>query len=300
MQDLAGRVAVVTGAASGIGRGMAEALAAEGMKVVLADVEAAALEATAQELRAAGGTVRTVWTDVSRPDQVEALARETVEAFGGVHVLCNNAGVATGGVPTWESTLDDWQWILGVNLMGVVHGIRSFVPRMLEVGDEGHVVNTASMAGLVSGGGNALYGVTKHAVVSLSESVHNELVMRGGKIRVSVLCPGWVNTHIDDSERNRPVELADTRGLPGTPEFQMLHKVFLEQLHAGLEPRRVGDIVVEAIRARRFYVLTHDWQDMIRNRMENILEDRDPTPVMPPGMESIVARVLRGETSEET
>ncbi len=295
MKELEGRVAVVTGAASGIGRGMAEAFAAEGMKVVLSDVEAGALESTAEALRSGGAEVRAVRTDVSQPEQVEALARETLDAFGGVHVVCNNAGVAAGGVPTWESSLDDWRWILGVNLMGVVHGVRSFVPIMLERGEEGHVVNTASMAGLVSGAGNAMYSVTKHAVVSLSESLHNELALRGAKVRISVLCPGWVNTHIDESERNRPAEFADTPELPDTPEIQMFRKVFLEQLRAGMDPRRAGEIVVEAIRAQRFYVLTHDWQNMIRHRMENILGDRDPTPVAPPGMEDLLARALRGE-----
>ncbi len=157
------------------------------------------------------------------------------------------------------------------------------------------MVNTASMAGLVSGAGNAMYGVTKHAVVSLSESLHNELAVRGAKVRISVLCPGWVDTHIDESERNRPAELADTPELPDTPEVQMFRKVFLEQLRGGLDPRRVGEIVVEAIRTERFYVLTHAWQNMIRHRMENILGDRDPTPVPPPGMEDLLARALRRE-----
>ncbi len=293
MEELRDRVAIVTGGASGIGRGMAEAFAAEGMKLVLADVEAEALESTAEALRSGGAEVRAVRTDVSQPEQVEALARETLDAFGSIHVVCNNAGVAAGGVPTWESSLDDWRWILGVNLMGVVHGVRSFIPIMLERGEEGHVVNTASMAGLVSGAGNAMYSVTKHAVVSLSESLHNELALRGAKVRISVLCPGWVNTHIDESERNRPAELADTPELPETPEIQIFRKVFLEQLRAGLDPRRVGEIVVEAIHARRFYVLTHAWQNMIQHRMENILGDRDPTPVAPPGMDDLLARALR-------
>ena len=295
MQELEGRVAVVTGAASGIGRAMAEAFAAEGMKVVLADIEADALEKTAEALRSGGAEVRAVRTDVARQEQVETLARETLDAFGGVHVVCNNAGVGVGGVPTWESTLDDWQWILGVNLMGVVHGIRSFVPAMLERGEEGHIVNTASIAGLITGGGNALYGVTKHAVVALSEALHNELAVRGATIGTSVLCPGWVDTQIDESERNRPAELSDTREMPDTPEAKLLHEIFVKQLHAGLDPRRVGEITVEAIRARRFYILTHDWQNMIRGRMENILGDRDPTPVMPPGMDDVLARAMRGE-----
>ncbi len=283
---------MVTGAASGIGRGMAEAFAAEGMKLVLSDIEAGALESTAEELRSGGAEIRAVRADVSQPEQVEALARETLDAFGSIHVVCNNAGVATGGVPTWESTLDDWRWILGVNLMGVVHGVRSFIPLMLERGEEGHVVNTASIAGLVTGAGNALYSVTKHAVVALSESLHNELSLRGARVGISVLCPGWVNTQIDESERNRPGELADTADLPETPEVQMFSKVFREQLRTGLDPRRAGEIVVEAIRAQRFYVLTHDWQNMIQHRMENILGDRDPTPVAPPGLEDLLAGAL--------
>ena len=296
MQELEGRVAVVTGAASGIGRGMAEAFAAEGMKVVLSDVEAGALESTAEELRGAGAEVRAVVADVAQPEQVEALARETLDAFGGVHVVCNNAGIGIGGVPTWESTLDDWHWILGVNLMGVVHGVRSFVPIMLEHGQEGHVVNTASMAGLITGAGNAMYSVTKHAVVSLSESLYNEFGVRGAKLSASVLCPGWVNTHIDESERNRPAELADAAEAPDTPEVQMFRKVFLEQLRGGLDPRRVGEIVVEAIRERRFYVLTHpDWRNMVEARMQNILGDRPPAAVPPPGLEDLLARALRGE-----
>jgi NAD(P)-dependent dehydrogenase (short-subunit alcohol dehydrogenase family) len=194
MKQFENRVAVVTGAASGIGRALAETFAGAGMKVVLSDVEEAALAKAADALDAAGADVLAIRTDVSRPEQVEELARRSVDAFGGVHLLCNNAGVAVGRVATWESTLDDWRWILGVNLMGVIHGLRSFIPIMLEQQTEGHIVNTASIAGLVTLGGNALYGVTKHAVVSLSESLHNELAAREAKLKVSVLCPGWVNT----------------------------------------------------------------------------------------------------------
>lgn len=285
MKDLHGRVAVVTGAASGIGRGIAEALCAAGMKVVLSDVEAEVLEQTAREMRGAGAEVLAVCADVASQEQVEALGQRSLEAFGAVHVVCNNAGVGVGGVPTWESTLDDWNWILGVNLMGVVHGIRTFVPILLEQGAEGHVVNTASMAGLVSGGGNALYGVTKHAVVALSENLQNELRTLGSAVRVSVLCPGWVDTRIFESERNRPAELSDSaEGGPTTPAQEAMQKIMTKFLAEGLPPRSVGDTVARAITDETFYVLTHDWYAMVRHRMENILEGRDPTPIVPPGM----------------
>ena len=282
MKDLEGRVAVVTGAASGIGKGMATRFAANGMKVVLADVEAPALDETAGTLRASGAQVASVVCDVSKPEAVEALARAAYDAFGAVHVLCNNAGVAGGsaGTATWECSLDEWSWVMGVNLMGVIHGVRSFLPKMIAQGTEGHVVNTASMAGLIPGSG--IYGVTKHAVVALSESLSNELTMRGTKLRVSVLCPGWVNTRIIESERNRPEA---PRQAPGAElaQFAMMRQIVEQLIANGLDPQAVGDIVVDAIRSERFYVLTHpSWSNMIRHRMENILEGRDPVGVMPP------------------
>ena len=285
MRDVKGRVAVVTGAASGIGRGMAESFAAAGMKVVLADVDADRLAQVALELEKSGADVLPVKTDVSRQDEVEALARRALDAFGAVHVVCNNAGVAHGGVPTWESTLHDWEWIVGVNLMGVVHGVRTFTPLLLEQG-EGHIVNTASMAGLISGGGNALYGVTKHAVVALSEALFNELAAQAAsRVRVSVLCPGWINTQIlESSQRNQPE--AVRHHLPQdrtSPEGEIRRKMVESLLASGLDPRRVGDLVLDAIRAERFWVLTHpQWKSMIRHRMENVLEERDPTPAGPP------------------
>jgi NAD(P)-dependent dehydrogenase (short-subunit alcohol dehydrogenase family) len=206
-----------------------------------------------------------------------------------VHVVCNNAGVAHGGVPTWQSTLHDWEWIVGVNLMGVVHGVRTFTPLLLEQG-EGHIVNTASMAGLISGAGNALYGVTKHAVVALSEALFNELAAQGAaRVRVSVLCPGWINTQIlQSSQRNQPE--AVRHHLPQdrtSPEAEIRRKLVESMLASGLDPRRVGDLVLDAIRAERFWILTHpQWKSMIRHRMENVLEERDPTAAGPPGNRS--------------
>ena len=259
MKDVQGRVAVITGAASGIGRGMAESFAAAGMKLVLADVDADRLGLVARELEKTGAEVLPVKTDVSRQIEVDELARRALDAFGAVHVVCNNAGVAHGGVPTWQSTLHDWEWIVGVNLMGVVHGVRAFTPLLLEQG-EGHIVNTASMAGLISGGGNALYGVTKHAVVALSEALFNELAAQeSARVRVSVLCPGWINTQIlQSSQRNQPE--AVRHHLPQdrtSPEAEIRRKMVESLLASGLEPRRVGDLVLDAVREERFWILTH-------------------------------------------
>ena len=204
MKDFKGKVAVVTGAASGIGRGMAERFAAEGMHVVLADVEAPALEAAEKEMAAAGASVLAVRTDVSSAADVGALAERTIERFGKVHVLCNNAGVG-GGAGAWDTSIEDWQWVLGVNLWGVVHGVRSFVPLMIAGGEEAHIVNTASVAGLMPGAGGAGYTATKFAVVGYSEALYYELLMSGSaRIGVSVLCPAATATNIIDSDRNRP------------------------------------------------------------------------------------------------
>lgn len=283
MKQLNGRVAVVTGGASGIGRGMAEAFAGEGMKLVLADIEQAVLDETLEALRGSGAEVVGVECDVSEQESVDELAKQALDAFGAVHVLCNNAGVAVSGPrATWESSLDDWSWVLGVNLMGVVHGIRSFIPILLEQGGEGHIVNTASMAGLVTGG-RGIYGVTKHAVVALSETLFGELANRGEGIGISVLCPGWVRTQILQSDRNRPEAPREDPGeLPG--QFVMMRKAVEDWIANGLDPREVGSIVVDAMRTKRFYVLTHAWQNMIEKRMQNILQGADPIGEPPKGM----------------
>jgi NAD(P)-dependent dehydrogenase (short-subunit alcohol dehydrogenase family) len=296
MKELKDRVAVVTGAASGIGRAMAEGFADEGMKVVLSDIEEGQLAQVTAELEAAGAQVLSVRADVSKPEQVETLARKSVDAFGGVHVLCNNAGVAVGGpgVGTWESTLDDWNWILGVNLMGVIYGVHTFTPIMLAQEGEGHIVNTASMAGLVTPFGNGLYGVTKHAVVALSEAMHNELRTRGAKVKVSVLCPGWVDTRIADADRNRPAALSDVAASSLPPEqAQILEDLLRKALEGGLDSKEVAKLVVDSIREERFYILPHpDWNYMIEHRMQNILEERPADAVLPPGLE-VLAPVLR-------
>src|SRR6266536_1627947 len=202
------KVAVVTGAASGIGRALAAKSAQEGMKIVLADVEESALKQAEEELKASGARVLAVRIDVSQAADVERLAQQAFATYGAVHLLCNNAGVAAG-TTVWESSLADWQWVLGVNLWGVIHGMHFFVPRMLAQDSEGHIVNTASSAGLVASSGLGIYKVSKHGVVTLSETLALELAARGTKLKASVLCPEWVNTRILDAERNRPQALAN-------------------------------------------------------------------------------------------
>jgi len=276
MKDFRDRVAVVTGAASGIGRGLADRFAAEGMKIVLADVEEGALRQAEAEFREKGVDVLGVRTDVSKPEELEKLAQQTLDTFGAVHVVCNNAGVAGAWGPTWANTLDDWNWIIGVNLWGVIHGVRVFLPIMLEQGDEGHIVNTASLAGLMPGRG--IYGVTKQAVVALSESLYNDLKVADAKIGVSVLCPGWVNTQIIDAGRNRPAELARTVEAIPDPQREVMEKTVRDLLKTGLQPSAVADQVFEAIRDDKLYIITHPEMDfLIRERFDNILSRTNPT-----------------------
>ena len=283
MRDFEGKVAVVTGGASGIGLGMATRFAEQGMKVVLADVEEPVLQAAVVRLRQAEHDVLGVVTDVSQAASVEALAKKTLDAYGKVHVLCNNAGVGGGfGAGIWESSLKDWQWTLGVNLWGVIHGVHTFVPIMLEQGEEGHVVNTASMAGITPA--NRIYGVSKHAVVALSESLFEGLKNADAKVHASVLCPGVINTRIMYSRRNRPPELQDVPGAPA-PEWEQRRADRVSKLaqESGLDPLEVGDMVVEAIRNEQFWILTHpEFDGVIRTRVEDILARRNPTPITEP------------------
>jgi NAD(P)-dependent dehydrogenase (short-subunit alcohol dehydrogenase family) len=278
MKEFKGKVAVVTGAASGIGRAMAERFAAEGMKVVLADIETGVLAQTEAEMKAAGAAVLAVRTDVSSASDVQALAGRTIDAFGAVHILCNNAGVPPVVGPSWELTEADWQWVLGVNLWGVIHGIRAFVPIMLKQGSEGHIVNTASIAGLLSAPWAATYDVAKHGVVTLSESLHGELALTGSKVKVSVLCPAWVKTQLMDGGRNRPTALRDkSRPESAVPQASVMEQAFRQFVATGTEPAGIAEMVLEAIRQQRFYVLPHpQWKEQIRARMENILEERNP------------------------
>ncbi|HSP56208.1 MAG TPA: SDR family NAD(P)-dependent oxidoreductase [Dehalococcoidia bacterium] len=279
MKEFRDRIAVVTGAASGIGKAMAERFAAEGMKVVMADVEAPALEAAARELEDKGAAVTPYRADVSKAEDIEGMAKRVFDEFGRVDLLCNHAGVGGGTGLSWDCTLADWQWVMGVNLWGVIHGVKFFLPRMIEQGNDAHIVNTASLAGLISGPGLAIYSVTKHAVVSLSETLFHELRMAGSQVGVSVLCPGWVNTKIMDSARNRPETLLnkpeDEKHVPAAEQMEQFVRGLLAQAPP---PSEIAEKVFEAVRDRRFYILPHpQYTQMIRNRMEDILEERDPT-----------------------
>jgi NAD(P)-dependent dehydrogenase (short-subunit alcohol dehydrogenase family) len=283
VQELRGKVAVITGAASGIGRAVTEACAAAGMKVVLADIEEPALAAAERALAGQGAEVLAVATDVAEPGDVEALAQRAVERFGAVHLVHNNAGVGAGGL-SWELPLANWRWVLSVNLWGVIHGVRTFVPLMLEQGDEGHVVNTASLAGLTSTPFLAPYSVSKHGVVTLSETLHKELALQGAKVKVSVLCPGLVRTQIGASSRNRQAQYQNELTEDAAAVDAMASGAFQQLLDSGIDPVAVASQVLDAVRQERFWVLTHPEADpMIRARADDILERRNPTPQFFPG-----------------
>ncbi|MCP4756879.1 MAG: SDR family NAD(P)-dependent oxidoreductase [Proteobacteria bacterium] len=280
MKTFKDKVSVVTGAASGIGRGLAERCAQEGMKVVLADVEEEALNRTAEELEAKGASVLSVVTDVSKQSDVERLAEKAISAFSEVHLLCNNAGVGAG-TSIWESTIADWEWVIGVNLWGVIYGVRTFVPIMLKQGTECHIVNTASMAGLISGAGNGIYAVTKHGMISLTETLYHELKQMGARINASVLCPGYVDTNILESGRNRPAKLQNREPMaepePGTPEYDYA-EAFRQLVKGGMSPQGIADCVFDAIKEEKFYILANPGylKQLADLRADNIIHERNP------------------------
>ncbi|MBO0825539.1 MAG: SDR family NAD(P)-dependent oxidoreductase [Actinobacteria bacterium] len=278
MDELGGRVAVVTGAGSGMGKAFALRFAAEGMKIVAADIQEDALAATVAELSEAGHQVASVPTDVSDAGAVRELADVAYQRFGAVHVLCNNAGVEgyLDG-PIWAATPRDWEWTVGVNFWSVVHGIRTFLPRMLDGGQPGHVVNTCSMTSVVSAGN--MYGITKHAVLALTEVLASDLAKRDAPIGVTALCPGVIATNLFRGSRNRPVSLRedDTDGSAARSGRDLGAGLELrERMHAtlaaGTPPAQVAALLVDAIRSGASYLLTdHEWDDRIIQRHESIL-----------------------------
>jgi NAD(P)-dependent dehydrogenase (short-subunit alcohol dehydrogenase family) len=278
-----GKVAVVTGAGSGIGLALSNAFAAAGCSVVLADVQMDALDAAAAEVGAHGVETLTVRTDVSKREQVEELATATMARFGAVHVVCNNAGVGGAGDP-WLGPIETWEWVMGVNFWGVVHGVRAFLPHLVMSGG-GHIVNTASMAGLYPLAA-APYDASKHAVVAMTEDLYSAMTEAQMPIGVSCLCPGWVKTGIMESERNWPTELGDAPVRDAAGEVGL--DFFKRAVAEGMQPGAVADLVVAAIRTDRFWVFPHvDWLEIAVERFHSIGEQLNPSrpeefPGMPP------------------
>jgi len=290
MQEFADRVAVVTGGASGIGRAFADHAASLGMRVVLADVEKAALDTAAGEISATGADVIGVPTDVTDAAAVDALARTAVDHFGGAHIVFNNAGVIVYG-SVWENTLEELRWTMDVNVWGVIHGMRSFVPILLEQNVPGHVVNTASIAGLTAAPYLDIYNVTKHAVVALSESLYKELQMLGSPVRASVVCPGLIRTRITESERNQPGTGTRDPDRSELSEGGAMMSKFLNEGIAedGYPPERVAEATFDAIREERFYVIPaqEDVKAGMYQRLDEVRNERNPgmPGVLAPGEE---------------
>lgn len=279
MKDLAGKVAVVTGAASGMGLAFANRFAEEGMNVVLADIESEPLAMAEAAIRAKGAKTVAVRTNVLHQEDIEKLAETAFATFGNVHVLCNNAGVAGGsGLPIWEAPLRDWEWVFGVNFMGVLHGIRAFVPRMLANGEEGHIVNTASVAGLLTGADP--YSVSKHGVVCLTEGLYKQFRALNAKLSASVLCPGWVKTQILDAERNRPAEFGPANDRSTATPQQQQGRAMVEQfVQNGIAPEEVATEVLDAIVNDRFYIIPAQEyiHGAIKQRFDDLLARTNPT-----------------------
>ena len=275
MQQFKDKVAVITGAAGALGMALAARFAAEGMRLALADVDAAALAAAEKKLKSAGAQVVSLPVDVAQLADLKALAELTLSTWGAVHVLCNNAGVAPLG-PVWEATAADWDWVLGVNLKGVIHGVQVFTPLLLSQ-NEGHIVNTASVAGLISPPGMGAYAVSKHAVVALSECLYHDLLQRKSAVRCSVLCPAYFSSGIADSERNRPAHLQQDSGK--SLQRQAQEAGLRRAVESGkLSAADIAHAVLRAVMEERFWILTHPKiLGAVRARMEDLIEGRNPT-----------------------
>ena len=281
MQDFAGKVVIITGAASGIGFALATVFAEQKMKLVLADIEPEALAGAVAKIQALGVEAIGVVTDVGDDASVAALAKEAIEAFGAIHIACNNAGVYAGGL-LWEQTEADFEWVMRVNQWGIIHGIRHFVPQMLSQGDECHVINTASMAGMTTLPFAGIYHMTKHAALALSECLFHELAFTAPQVGVSCLCPELIATNIGQSQRNRPAALADTRI---TESSEMVHQAIIDATDGALSPRVMAERVLQGIIDGTFYLCPppdNPWRASAQSRMEDCANTQNPRFAAPP------------------
>jgi len=277
MKVFKGKVAVVTGAGSGIGQALAEKFASEGMKVVLADIQPESLDKAVQALKARGAEALGVVTDVSDPAQVKNLADRTLKTFGGVHILCNNAGVCKGGL-SWQTPIEDYEWVLGVNLWGVIYGVRTFMPIFEKQGGEAYIVNTSSQSGITTTPYSAEYCISKHAILAFSEVVYKELLLTGSPVRISVVCPASVLTNIATAEPKRPSRFK--RGIAPDKDVQeFMTSALTEEVQKGIPPAEMANQVFEAIKEERFYILpaAGKWRHLIELRLEDIRLGRNPT-----------------------
>ncbi len=296
MREFTGKTAVITGGASGMGYAFAERFAAEGMNVVLADIEAEALDAAVQQLERQERNVLGVEVNTMRRETLESLRDETIERFGNVHVLCNNAGVTsrqdgglgagTGALPVWEVPDSTWDWVMGVNFWGVLYGLQVFAPHMIGHGETGHIINTASVAGLIPGA--SAYSVSKHGVLTLTEGLWHHLRDAGSNVSASVLCPGFVNTQISEAERNRPNEFGER--IEATPEQRAITQVLLG---GGMPPADVAELVWQAMVNDQLYILPHDgWREVVRSRVDAILDGQQPVEI---DFQKMIERRAQGE-----
>ena len=277
MKDFDGKTAVITGGAHGIGRAMGELFMSKGMNVVLADIEQQVLDATVAELKASGGHCIGVVTDVSKAEDVQRLADAAIAEFGAIHIACNNAGVFAGGL-LWEESLADFNWQLDVNVWGVIHGIRTFVPIMAAQGDDCHIVNTASMAAVTAMPYSGIYHMTKHAVLAMSESLYHELSFHVPNVKVSVLCPEAINTGIAASERNRPSDYSGEGDIVESNARSIVSQALADSVAAGIGPEVMAQRVFDGIVAERFYLLSEEaWREAAHTRLEDIRLGRNPT-----------------------
>ncbi len=277
MERFEGGAAVVTGGASGMGLAFAQRFAEAGMNIVLADIEAEPLAMAEAAIAAKGVKVMPVRTDVAKADDIASLADQSFERFGNVNILCNNAGVAGSPGASWELSKKDWDWVIDVDLWSVINGVRSFVPRMIASGQPGHIVNTASIAGLVSGLVGSPYHVAKFGVVALSEQLYFELNRAGHDIGVSVLCPGLVNTNIYDSGRNRQAEYGESA--TPAPDARLMSQAIEGLRPTMLQPADIAQMVFEAVSTKKLYIVPTGSQNLdagLAARMENVIERKNP------------------------